>query len=288
MSWLSSAINAVAPVVAAYSPEPISRTVAMAKVAYDAKEEEKILRQEREEQQKAQQKRLEQMSEFDIMPTPGVRSQVINAPATQNAGFGAGFGSFLTDVGRNIINPISSIFTSPAVAPFISQQSRTQPAIPSQSLSGGQESSASGTSTAFIGGVPSVIGAARNFLRTPAGGALGGGALGLLGGMMSPTTGGRRITRKMKSQARMVVNLVGGDLSSAAGILGISESELIMVLLKRFRNDGPVVTKAALRKTKSTVRKLKNMCDMYDSLRPTATRRRAPMKRASTTLISNK
>ena len=30
------------------------------------------------------------------------------------------------------------------------------------------------------------------------------------------------------------------------------------------------------------------MCDMYDSLRPTATRRRTPMKRASTTtLIKN-
>jgi hypothetical protein len=49
-----------------------------------------------------------------------------------------------------------------------------------------------------------------------------------------------------------------------------------------------MVTKAALRKTKTTVRRLKSMCDMYDSLRPTATRRKAPMKRASTTLISNK
>jgi len=48
------------------------------------------------------------------------------------------------------------------------------------------------------------------------------------------------------------------------------------------------VTKAALRKTKTTVRRLKSMCDMYDSLRPTATRRRAPMRRAATTLISNK
>ena len=61
----------------------------------------------------------------------------------------------------------------------------------------------------------------------------------------------------------------------------------IMVLLKRFRNDGPVVTKAALRKTKTTVRRLKSMCDMYDSLRPSATRRKAPMRRATTTLIKN-
>jgi hypothetical protein len=63
---------------------------------------------------------------------------------------------------------------------------------------------------------------------------------------------------------------------------------LIFILLKRFRNDGPLVTKAALRKTKQTVRRLKNMCDMYDSLRPTATRRKTPMRRSSTTtLIKN-
>ena len=74
----------------------------------------------------------------------------------------------------------------------------------------------------------------------------------------------------------------------AADMVGVSTDFFISVLLKRFRNDGPIVTKAALRKTKSTVRRLKSMCDMYDSLRPTATRRRAPMKRASTTLISNK
>jgi hypothetical protein len=92
----------------------------------------------------------------------------------------------------------------------------------------------------------------------------------------------------MKSQARMVLNMTGGNLSAAADILGIDQNTLVMILLKRFRNDGPVVTKAALRKTKQTVRRLKSMCDMYDSLRPTATRRRTPMKRASTTtLIKN-
>jgi hypothetical protein len=98
-----------------------------------------------------------------------------------------------------------------------------------------------------------------------------------------------RITRKMKSQARMVLNMTGGNLQAAADILGIDQNMLVMILLKRFRNDGPVVTKAALRKTKQTVKRLKNMCDMYDDLRPRArTTRRTPMRRASTTLISNK
>ena len=86
-----------------------------------------------------------------------------------------------------------------------------------------------------------------------------------------------------------------GDLSTAtqmfAQLSGISvnEQQYVLILTKRFRNDGAVITKAALRKTRSTLRKMKNMCDMYDDLRPAA-RRRSPMKRAtrsSTTLIKN-
>ena len=93
----------------------------------------------------------------------------------------------------------------------------------------------------------------------------------------------------MKRQARTVLNLAGGNISVAADILGISEDMLIQVLLKRFRNDGPVVTKAALRKTKQTIRRLHSMQDVLKSITPTAAgRRRAPMKRATTTtLIKN-
>jgi len=133
-----------------------------------------------------------------------------------------------------------------------------------------------------------LISGARSFLKTPQGQlALGGGA-GIVTSMLGGNGQTMRITRKMKSQARMVLNMTNGNLSAAADILGIDQNTLVMILLKRFRNDGPVVTKAALRKTKQTVRRLKGMCDMYDSLRPTATRRRAPMKRATTTtLIKN-
>lgn len=205
---------------------------------------------------------------------------------TTNAGFGSGFGSFLSDVGSNIINPLSGIFSQ--VRPFISQQSQGQPAIPTRSQSGGQESQSSGVQSAFVGGLPNVLGQAAKFLRTPAG-SIGTGLLtGLGGSMLSSGSGGMRITRKMKSQYRAVLNLAQGDYDQAASMIGVSTDMFIMVLLKRFRNDGAVVTKAALRKTKTTVRRLKSMCDMYDSLRPTATRRKAPMRRAGTTLISNK
>lgn len=164
-----------------------------------------------------------------------------------------------------------------------------QPAVTTVTNIGAQESQGSGSIQAGVGSVlPSLVSAGRGLLKSPLGQiALGGGAgLALTG--MNGQPSGMRITRKMKSQARTVLNMTGGNLSAAAEILGVDENTLVMILLKRFRNDGPVVTKAALRKTKQTVRRLKSMCDMYDSLRPAATRRKAPMRRASTTtLIKN-
>ena len=154
---------------------------------------------------------------------------------------------------------------------------------------GAKESSGSGTIDAGAGAiVPSLVNFGRSVLKSPLGQVAIGTGAGAAISMMTPDGKRMRITRKMKSQARMILNMTGGNIQAASDILGISPDLLIAILLKRFRNDGPVVTKAALRKTKQTVKRMKNMCDMYDSLRPAATRRRAPMKRASTTLISNK
>jgi hypothetical protein len=242
------------------------------------------------QQQAQQQQEYAKMSEI-FGPTQGITS--IQAPmagrTTQNAGFGSGFGSFLTDVGRNIVSPFASLATQ--LSPFFGRSVQQQPAVTTTRSAGGQETQGSGTIQA---GLPSLfapgISTLGRFLKTPTGGAIGTGLLGLGASMLGdgqPT--GMRVTRKMKSQARTILNMTGGNISAASDILGIDEQTLIMILLKRFRNDGPVVTKAALRKTKQTVRRLKSMCDMYDDLRPRATtRRRSPMKRASTTLISNK
>jgi hypothetical protein len=208
---------------------------------------------------------------------------------TSNAGFGAGFGTFLTDVGRNIVSPFAGLASQ--IAPFFGKSVQQQPAITTTRGFGAQETQGSGASEAFIGpSIQPLVNIGRQFLKSPLGQIGTGTAVGgLLGGGLGMQPSGMRITRKMKSQARTVLNMVGGDLSAASQILGIDEAMLVQVLLKRFRNDGPVVTKAALRKTKQTVRRLKSMCDMYDDLRPRATaRRRAPMKRATTTtLIKN-
>ena len=170
------------------------------------------------------------------------------------------------------------------------QSASQQPALTTVTNIGAQESQGSGSIQAGAGTLlPSLISGARNLLKTPTGQlAFGTGAGVALSGLGSQGTS-MRITRKMKSQARMVLNMTGGNLAAAADILGIDQNMLVMILLKRFRNDGPVVTKAALRKTKQTIRRLHNMQDVLKSITPTAAgRRRSPMKRASTiTQIKN-
>lgn len=287
MSFLSNLIKKAAPIVATVAPGTPIGTAAAVVSAAQAKQEQSFQRKLAEQRQREEQKRMSEIFGSGsqglerIQPFMGSR----RVP-TQNAGFGSSFGSFLSDVGQNIVSPLSGLFSQ--VRPFISQQSQGQPALPTRTNLGGQESQSSGVQEAFVGGIPNILGQAAKFLRTPSG-QIGTGLIGGIGAsMLGGGNGGMRITRKMKSQYRAVLNLAGGDMDQAAAMIGVSTDMFISVLLKRFRNDGPVVTKAALRKTKTTIRRLKSMSDMFDSLRPTATRRKAPMKRASTTLISNK
>ena len=253
-----------------------------------AKSQEKKIRN----QQIAQEREITGMELFNNQsPTIGAVQVPPYRPSTQQAGQG-GFFSGVSDFFRGAGEVITSAFGSGIPQLLGVGRPRNvaqQPALTSVTNVGAQESQGSGSIQAGMGSLlPSIVGAGRALIKSPLGqlglGTAAGGALSFLG----PDGRPMRMTRRMKSQARSLLNMTGGNLSVTADFLGISEEALVALLLKRFRNDGPVVTKAALRKTKSTIRKLKNMCDMYDDLRPAA-RRRAPMKRAtrSTTLIKN-
>ena len=76
----------------------------------------------------------------------------------------------------------------------------------------------------------------------------------------------KKITRKFKSQVKQSVELVG--LEETARMLNTEPEIVVQVLLKRFRNDGPYITKAAVRKTRSTVKKMEqvNMLSKMDSV----------------------
>ena len=291
MSWLSKAFEQAAPFIATLSPEPISRTAAQAKVLYDQKEAVRVQKQQIQDAEMQRRKNMELFSNQSSIPTMQANF-ARTTPVVSTASSGGGFLDTITGGLREVGGFVSDVFSSGVPQLFGVQRPpsvRQQPALTTVTNIGAQESQGSGSIQAGAGSLLApVLQGARNLLKTPQGQlALGGGGA-LVGSFFGGEQKTMRITRKMKSQARMVLNMTGGNLSAAASMLGIDENTLVMILLKRFRNDGAVVTKAALRKTKQTVRRLKSMCDMYDSLRPTATRRRSPMKRAtSTTLIKN-
>ena len=90
-----------------------------------------------------------------------------------------------------------------------------------------------------------------------------------------------RITRKLRSQMRSLYNMSGMDLDQTAALassifgMNITRDDVAFILMKRFRNDGALVTKAAMRKTKKTLNALKRADDLLKMARPTATRRRS-------------
>jgi hypothetical protein len=65
----------------------------------------------------------------------------------------------------------------------------------------------------------------------------------------------------------------------------LSEEQILRILFKTFKNQGPYVTKAAVRKTRQTIRKMETLCDLKDRLAPP--RRAAPRRRTmgSTTKV---
>lgn len=143
---------------------------------------------------------------------------------------------------------------------------------------------------ANLGLAPMLFQGARSLARSPAGQtALGFGA-GAAGALLAGDgQGAPRITRKMKSDVRRIYMMAGMDPNVTAQILNnmgtyprmnFNASLVFFILTKRFRNDGPVVTKAAVRKTKQTLRRMKGVVDMYNSVcKPTT--RRAPARRAA-------
>ena len=133
--------------------------------------------------------------------------------------------------------------------------------------------------------LPAIISGGRSAVSTI------GGMLGLAGGAMmgapiilDPITGEEkklRVTRRLKSNVKKAVEMFGVEF--VAEQMGTSIDVIFYILTKRMRNDGPAITKAALRKTRSTMRKLDAMCDMRDKMRPPA--RRSAARRTTTSKV---
>lgn len=154
-----------------------------------------------------------------------------------------------------------------------------------------QETASSGEILgANLGLAAPLMQAGRNFLQSRGGQTAIGFGAGALGAAFSgDMSRAPRITRRMKSDVRRIYMMAGMDPNVTAQILNnmgtypkmnFDASLVFFILTKRFRNDGPVVTKAAVRKTKTTLRRMKGVVDMYNSVcKPTT--RRAPARRAA-------
>jgi len=212
--------------------------------------------------------------------------------STSSSGFFGNLGRTVRDFGSDVggfvadITPTLDLFgintplqrTNSGVATTINRQP------PDESASSGELLGAN----LGLGG--NLIQAASRFARSPGGGTAIGFGAGALGAALGGGQNGMpRITRRMKSDVRKIYMMAGMDPNATAQILNnlgtyprmrFDASLVFFILTKRFRNDGPVVTKAAVRKTKSTLRRMKGVVDMYNSVcKPTT--RRAPMRRAA-------
>jgi len=257
-------------------------------------------RQDQNERFRNEQRKAAQMYQND----PGLSSGNIGynqASMTSSPGFFAEGGALrgtLRDFGGFLgeFAPVANVFglgdrfqrTNSGTAITVNNQRPTETANSGEILG------------ANLGLAPALLQGGRRFLSSPGGQtALGFGA-GALASFMGDDNGGKpRITRRMKSDVRRIYMMAGMDPNMTAQILNnmgtyprfqFDASLVFFILTKRFRNDGPVVTKAAVRKTKTTLRRMKGVVDMYNSVcKPTATRRRAAPSRAKAVqLISNK
>ncbi len=225
--------------------------------------------------------------------------QVVTA-ATGNPMIGAA-----AQGGANLISKVNkSNATQQGQSVAVSQATQTRPAETQSSGSGvgqnqflgysdmggnGFESVYSGAAPAMQAqnvGLPAVVAGGVGVSRGLYG-MLFGGAVGAAPMILDAFTGEPkklRVTRKLQRDVKQAVMLLGPE--AVANQLGVGLDVVIYIMQKKIRNDGPYVTKAAVRKTRQTVRKMKSMCDLYDDLRPAA-KRRAPMKRVAATRITN-
>lgn len=149
------------------------------------------------------------------------------------------------------------------------------------------------TQQAFIPGLAGGLGmgltaAGRALSRIPGGtkGLIGATGAGIAADFFLDAFGEPKkltITRKMQRDVKKLFMMAGGDFDMTAQLYAMATGrrltgeQVVKIITKTFKNQGPYVTKAAVRKTRQTIRKMETLCDLKDRLAPP--KRRAPARR---------
>ena len=147
----------------------------------------------------------------------------------------------------------------------------------------------------LVGPLSQLLGqGARTLAKPGVGGLLGGLAAGEVIDLFVDEFGNEKkliITRKLQRDIKKIFMLTGGDVRTTSDIYRsatgrfIPEDKILKILFKTFKNQGPFVTKAAVRKTRQTIRKMETLCDLKDRLCPPR-RRATPRRRTMSTNIT--
>ena len=209
------------------------------------------------------------------------------------AGLGETFRSVITPIPEgetrpaDVSAPPAGVDSPQTVAP-VSQTAQTNNAfrIPPAGQGFGMPQQA------FIGGLlpgfatQGISAATRVLSRPGVGGLVGGLGAGAVVDFFIDQFGQQKklvITRKMQRDVKKLFMMSGGDFNMTAELYrmatgrSITGEQVVKIITKTFKNQGPYVTKAAVRKTRSTIRKMETLCDLKDRLAPP--KRRAPARR---------
>lgn len=116
--------------------------------------------------------------------------------------------------------------------------------------------------------------------------AVGGVVTGFVGDMIFDFLTGTEkkliITRKLRRDTEKLMELLNNDMDEVARVLtetkkkAFDSGTVLKILMHKFSNQGPYVTKAAVRKTRKTIRKLDTLKNLHAQIcgRPTPARRR--------------
>jgi len=186
--------------------------------------------------------------------------------------------------------PAQAGVDSPATILNVSQTGQLSPGA-----MGGRMPQTQQAGFGLVGPLSQLLGqGARTLAKPGVGGALTGLGAGFAADFVMDMFGNQKklvITRKLQRDVKKVFMMSGGDIgfvsTNSMMLFGksLSQDQILMILFKTFKNQGPFVTKAAVRKTRQTIRKMETLCDLKDRLAPPK-RRAQPRRRTMSTSIT--